>query len=397
MSLNMHASYLRIAEKARAAHRAGRSTRDITADDIALARLYSYAFRAHTIGTFHATRVALGELAPADERVMAARERASEWLVDLADRAMDPIPTDARAVLSTFYRYDRDIHRVVESLRQSSITGDDRAAQVADRFAQHMEAITSGNGIHLMRDIAAPEQASFIVPNLGITIAPLVYGDFHSWNIAFLSPSACDVPRHLHREGVEIHLGYSPMHGSTILGDCRAELREGYAMPIPPGTAHGYVNQSDQVHHVPFVYGSFKAGGWGVFLDVEPQPFRWEHLKSIPLDDPLMNGVHLERAIAQAEDSTRASRATLVPAAATSRHGSGGLELSIARVDPTGETLASDQYRIVSVVGGEGEVQFAGAHADIRGHDHFGIPAGIPATLRQTGPTPLILLDAFLR
>jgi hypothetical protein len=358
----MHPSYAQLVDKSRAVHEAGRSTRDITPRDIALARLYSYAFRSQTIGAFHATRVALAGLPTANPPALAARERSSLLLLDLADRAMDPIATDARAVLSTFHRYDRDIRSVIEALCQ-----DPANCQIAKNFVQIVEGITRTNGIHLTRDNEALEQASFVVPNLGITIVPLVYGDFHSWNLAFLAPGASHVPRHLHREGVEIHLGYSPLHGSTILGHCRAELHEGYAMPIPSGTAHGYVNQSDHVHHVPFIYGSLKAGGWGVFLDVEPQPFRWEELESVPLETPSMNGsIHLEREIAKAEELPPGERRTLIPATATDCGGCGGLELSITRIDEAGLSFASDCFRIVSVVRGAGAVQLAGASAKIR-------------------------------
>ena len=53
---------------------------------------------------------------------------------------------------------------------------------------------------------------------------PLVYGDYHSWNLAYLDEERLNVPFHLHKEGVEIHLGYSPMHGYTIHGECYAEV-----------------------------------------------------------------------------------------------------------------------------------------------------------------------------
>jgi len=82
--------------------------------------------------------------------------------------------------------------------------------RIRDLFVRHMEAITTGNGIHLTQDTGAPEQGSFVVPNLGITIVPLVYGDHHSWNLAWLGSERSDVPYHLyhlHSEGVEIHFG----------------------------------------------------------------------------------------------------------------------------------------------------------------------------------------------
>jgi hypothetical protein len=204
------------------------------------------------------------------------------------------------------------------------------------------------------------------------------------------------VPRHLHREGVEIHLGYSPIHGHTILADNRAEVTEGYAMPIPPLTAHGYLNASEQPHHVPFIFGSLKAGGWGVFLDVEPQPFQLEELKAVELSSAAMNhSVYLEREIDLAQSGT-ANRRIIIPASATDRDGTGGLELAVTRVPPEGTELPRGSYRIVSVVRGAGRVRLAGAEQTLTAHDHFGIPAGMTATLWPDGPAPLIILDAVL-
>lgn len=159
---------------------------------------------------------------------------------------------------------------------------DERRTRIASRFREVMEGISGSNGIVLTRDTEALEQASFVVPNLGITIVPLVYGDDHSWNLAYLPGQRSDVPCHRHQEGVEIHLGYSPIHGETILGDYRAEVTEAYAMPIPPMTVHGYVNRGGREHHVPFIYGSLKAGGWGSFSMSRPsrEPRRscgWSH------------------------------------------------------------------------------------------------------------------------
>jgi hypothetical protein len=395
----MHPNYQRLAELAACCHQSGRATHGIRAEDIALARLYSYAFRGHVIGAFAATRVALEAQAPANERAALHRRRALELLEALADRAMDPIMADARALLSTFHGYNRDVRRVSDAMRdESEASSDSRVGAIADRFVKTLERITDCNGIYLTRDTEAPDQASFIVPNLGITIVPLVYGDYHSWNLAWLSGKSSDVPRHLHREGVEIHLGYSPIHGRTILGDCTAEVREGYAMPIAPMTAHGYLNASDQPHHVPFIFGSLKGGGWGVFFDVEPQPFQREQLRPVQLTSPEMNGsVHIERAIAEAESASCVFRRILIPATATDRDGSGGLELSITRVPADELIIPSASYRIVSVVRGKGVVKLAGSEQKIQAHDHFGIPAEMPATVRSTGHTPLVVLDAIIR
>jgi hypothetical protein len=39
----------------------------------------------------------------------------------------------------------------------------------------------------------------------------------------------------------------------------------------------------------------------------------------------------------------------------------------------------------------------AGEQTEITARDHFGIPAGIPATITAVGTEPLVLLDAVLR
>ena len=399
MTLAASDPYQRLAEMAEQRHQAGRTLTGVDAADIDLARLYSYAFRCHTIGAFHATRLALQAMPAAGSLAQAHRQRAIGLLEALADRAMDRISTDARALVGTFHGYDRDVRQVDDALRQemaaSAAAG---LGAIAARFRTAVERITASNGIVLTRDTAAPEQASFVVPNLGITIVPLVYGDFNSWNLAWLDGQRSDVPRHQHHDGVEIHLGYSPIHGKTILGDHAAEVREGYAMPIPPGAAHGYVNASDQPHHVPFIFGSLKAGGWGVFLDVEPRPFQIEQLQTAELTSRAMNGsVHLEREIAAAAAEPAAARRVLIPAAATDRHGSGGLELAVARVPPAGWDVPRETYRIVSVVRGAGVVRIGAIEQNIDEHDHFGIPGGMSAALRQVGPRPLVVLDAVLR
>jgi hypothetical protein len=386
---------------ARRCHSAGRCPFDIKPKDIDLARLYSYAFRAHVIGAFHATRLAVDGLG-ANERSSTAGPLAylQTALSDLADLAMDPIQPDMRALLSTFHHYDQGVRRAIDGLEQLlEIAGDGRLDRIARRFRAAVEAISNSGGIVVTRDTAVPEQASFVVPNLGITIVPLVYGDFHSWNLAWLSGPKSDVPVHWHREGVEIHLGFGPMHGETILGKCRAEVGEaGYAMPIPPLTAHGYVNRSDHEHHVPFVYGSLKAGGWGVFLDVDPQPCAVERLKKVDLKNRAMNGsLELEPAIAQAAALGSSKRRVLIPPKATDRNGCGGLELGVARVTPRGLRLPVDSFRAVSVVRGQGLVDIAGVEQPIQAHDHFGIPAGMTVELWQKGREPLVILDALIR
>ena len=298
----MHANYERLADLTCASHERGRAPSGISDRDITLARLYSHALRIHVIGAFHATRTALRNVSVSNPLARVQLLRADELLADLANRAMDSVGHDVRALISTFHHYCTHVARTVDALDGAcAVAPSSELARVRDRFVAHMEAITAGNGIHLTQDTGAPEQGSFVVPSLGITIVPLVYGDHHSWNLAWLDGERSDVPYHLHREGVEIHLGYNPLHGYTVLGDAKAELTEAYAMPIPPNTRHGYTNIGSRTHHVPFIFGSLTCGGWGVFLDVEPQPKELEQLKTVPVLSHLLNGtVLLEREIEKA-------------------------------------------------------------------------------------------------
>jgi hypothetical protein len=394
----MHPAYVRLTEKARRGHQQGRSPAGIAPEDIDLGRLYSYLYRRHTIGAFHATRLALEQRPAADALSRAHRARACELLEDLANQGMDPVPADFQVVLSTFYRYDGNVRRVIDSLRQDYQASRDPAiAAAAERFTEIVREIATSNGLLPARDTEAPPQASFVVPNLGITIVPLVYGDHHSWNLAHLSADHPDVPRHRHHHGAEIHLGYSPLRGITILGDSGAEVTEGYAMPIPPLTDHGYANVGPGVHHVPFIFGSLHEGGWGVFLDVEARPYRLEEIRRVPLQGRAMNhSVYLERELREAEARPFARRWTLLPAAATDRSGSGGLELSIARVTEYGLSLPAEGYRIVSVVRGTGTVRVNGVEQALGPHDHVGIPAGMKADLKQSGAAPLVVLDVVI-
>jgi mannose-6-phosphate isomerase-like protein (cupin superfamily) len=397
--VRMHDHFARLAALAAESHARGRDPFAPSPRDIGIARLYCHAFRRHVIGAFHATRRELEGLATAGPAVPHVA-RAIESLADLADRSMDPVARDARALLSSFHFYAAHVSRAVESLTRACETaGGGRAALdvVRARFVAEMEAITATGGLVLTRDTAAPVQASFVVPNLGITIVPLVYGDHHSWNIAWLVGPRSDVPFHLHRAGVEIHLGYGPLHGHTILGDAKAEVVEGYAMPIPPGTRHGYVNVGDLTHHVPFVFGSLALGGWGVFLDVDARPTDAAGLAATAVTDPRMNGmVLLEREIAAAAAAPATARRTLIPAARTDRDGSGGIVLSIATVAEGPLTLESERFRAVSVVRGRGTLSLCGETAAVAAHDHFGIPGGLPATIHRTGPEPLVLLDTTI-
>ncbi|MBL8793220.1 MAG: hypothetical protein JNM56_04890 [Planctomycetia bacterium] len=402
MNRHCHPAYRSLIEQARERHRHGRSPLGVSPADILRARLYSYGYRGQVIGAFHATRLALAEVQAGDALAALHLEEAGRILRHLADLSMDPILPDVRALLSTLHRYDEGIDRVLEALRRVQDSGPtDRAAvvgRIADRFQASMEQVSGSNGISLTRDTGAPEQASFVVPNLGITIVPLVYGDHHSWTRAWLPGERSDVPFHQHHEGVEIHLGYGPMRGHIILGDCQAEVSEGYALPIPPRTVHGYINASAAVHHVPFIYGSLKAGGWGVFLDVEAQPRSLVELRAVSRESSEMNGtVYLERVIEEAAAREASARQIMIPAGVTDRHGVGGLELAVVRANEAGYQMPVDGFRAVSVVRGEGLVNIGGVEQIVQAHDHFGIPAGAEASLCQRGRQPFMCLDALLR
>jgi len=393
MNLAMHPEYAALIDKAAESHRCGRTTEDFTGRDIDLARMYCYALRTHSIGAFHATAEALKHRPVCGAEAMVQRRRALEALGDLQDQAMDPVPCDFRAVISTLHRYHRNIVRALDAM-----AADSAGIPIAQRFAEIMNQITGSNGLHVASDTEAPPQACFTVPNLHITIVPLVYGDHHSWNLAYLPEVRGGVPIHRHRHGVEIHLGYEPLNGSAVLGGFRTAVREGYAMPIPPGTAHGYLNAGGCPHHVPFVFGSLRHGGWGVFFDVEPVSRPVAQLLEVPRRSPQFNQmIYLQREIARACELSGSRRWILIPASTTNREGSGGLELAIARINQSGFAWPSDEFRIVSVVNGRGMLTVAHVSREVGPHDHFGIPAGMKASLRQLGHAPLVVLDCLIR
>ena len=304
MTLRLHSIYQELIEKANQSHEKNRNPEGVTGEDVDRARLYCYAFRRHTIGTFHATRHVL--LARPEPPLLdsAWRVRASEALRDMANQAMETVPHDFRAVNGVLYRYHLGVTRVIDSLQRDYLDSHDAEVDaIAQRFQKIVEDITANNGIDLTRDDEAPVQAGFIVPNLGITIVPLVYGDHHSWNLAYLAGDQKNVPIHRHHSGVEIHLGFNPTHGQTVLGAHRANVDEGYAMPVPPETDHGWINTGDEIHHVPFIFGSRQYGGWGVFLDaVAPTRAVEKSTRLVPWESPAFSQtVCLERMIAQAE------------------------------------------------------------------------------------------------
>ncbi|MAE65132.1 MAG: hypothetical protein CMJ18_12750 [Phycisphaeraceae bacterium] len=396
--LPMHECYRRLVEKASTSHEQGRRSDLLDASDIGAARLYCYALRAHTIGTFHATRQAVltaRDRLRDDAPDAAQLERAAEQLQDLANLGMEDVPTDFRVVVSTFHRYHTHMTRVIDALERA---GGADVAEIAGRFRQACGRISGSNGICPTQDLEPQPQASFIVPNLGITIVPLVYGDHHSWNMAYLSAEHLDVPFHMHHSGVEIHLGYAPLEGYMVLGDCKAAVDEGYALPIPPGLRHGWTNTSGAVHHVPFIFGSLKQAGWGVFLDVEPRPIDVADLETVPRSDWRTGpSVMLEREIDALARQGSSRRQVLVPASNMDRDGSGGLELAATRIGRGDWRYGHDDFRILSIVRGSAAIDLDGVTSRLTSHDHVGVPSSMTAQLSQEGDEPLVVLDALIR
>ena len=68
------------------------------------------------MSSFHATRRALQDHPPAGPVATAYRIRAAEALEDLVNLAMEEVPRDFRAVISTLYRYHRHVSRANDSL-----------------------------------------------------------------------------------------------------------------------------------------------------------------------------------------------------------------------------------------------------------------------------------------
>jgi mannose-6-phosphate isomerase-like protein (cupin superfamily) len=391
-----HDHYLAVRSAAEASLRDGRKVDGISEDTILLARLYAYGFRGHIIGAFHATVLALEALKTAAKA--GRREETVRVLRALGALSLEAVPADFRVVLTTFYRYDRGLVRAFSLLRalaEEDASGE--SAAIEQHFLAAINRVTGSPGIALTRDDEIPEQASFIVPSLGITIVPLVYGDQHSWNMAFLSGAHLDVPRHRHHEGAEIHLGMGALRGDTCLGPCRAEVTEGYAMPISAGTPHGFINRAGHDHRLPFIFGSKRLGGWGVFPDVEPQPVAVEELKLVSREAQEMNGtVYIDKEIEAMARETGTKRRVLLAPGRTFSPSSGALVLSLARAGNEALTYTSDRFCIVSVVRGRGHVTIGPAKVELTPHAHFGIPAGAMATITAHAGEPLVLLDAVL-
>lgn len=399
MSLQVSERYAQLLDKARWSHANGRNAFHILQSDIDDARLFSYGYRSQAIGVFHATRVALEaeETETTGPYVKTCLCQARTLLDQLEAKAGESVPRDFRALISTLYYYDQWVNQVAQVLSKASVRGtNSKLETILQRFLQNIEPLTTGNGIYVARDLVLPEQGSFVVPNLGISILPVIYGDYHSWNAAFLKADQVGVSVHRHHKGAEIHLGFSPVKGRTIVGNSFAKVSEGYAMPIPPMTDHGFDNTSGHDHIVPFVFGSRTMTGWGIFFDVEPRSDSGIQRQAHPLQSPAMNhSVFLERAIQNAITQSNFSREVLIPAERAGSHEIGGLQLALGRVHGKVE-LSSEHYRIVSVQSGKGRVRIGGAQTDVGEHDHFGVPVGLECTLTQVGDDPLVFLDAMI-
>ena len=398
MTFKRSDAYLQLIEKADRSYQNNRGVFHIEEEDIALARLYSYGYRSQTIGAFHACREAVQSVHESDGDDAEALTRALDLLNQLANLAILPVPGDFRALLFTLYYYDLKIREAIAALESYCVARTSPTMEtIKGRFISKMTEIAGGNGIYVSKDNVMPEQASFLVPNLGIMIVPLIYGDHHSWNSAFVSGPASGMTTHRHREGVEIHLGFSPIHGDTILGDCCAEVHEGYAMPIPAGVDHGFENLSGHDHLLPFVFGSATLSGWGVFFDVEPRPKRSEDLQKVPLQSMEMNrSVYLERELSRMGEGSGNDRKILISSSATASPRAGALEMGIGRANAEGLSLQEERFRMVSVQSGAAEIKIGSVTAKLEEHDHVGIPGGMEAQIVSKETRPVVFLDAFL-
>lgn len=389
-------SYAQIIDKARWSHAHGRNSSHITQKDINTARLFSYAYRSQCLGTFYATRVAIEaeEDSSVPRHIKSRLSQVAVFLKQLEDKAVDVVPRDCRVLISTLYYYDLLTNLVVQTLDEVS-DHNPKLGTILQQFLENLAPVTADE-IYTARDVNFPAQGNFFVPGLGIHITPIIYGDHHSWNAALLSGNQYGVSVHRHAKGAEIHLGFTPLSGQTILGSSFAEVSEGYAMPIPPMTDHGFFNISGHDHVLPFVFGSLLMSGWGVFFDVEPQPEGLGRAKHL-LDSCAMNqSLFLERALRQVAGRPRTGREVVIPAERAGSPEIGGLELAITHVGRGEMELSAAHYRIVSVQSGRARICIGDAEKEVRAHDHFGVPADMSCCVKQSGTAPLLLLDSML-
>jgi mannose-6-phosphate isomerase-like protein (cupin superfamily) len=186
------------------------------------------------------------------------------------------------------------------------------------------------------------------------------------------------------------------VQGHTVLGSGFAEVSEGYAMPIPPMTDHGFRNTTGHDHVVPFIFGSLPMTGWGVFFDVEPRPGQGQLVKH-DLDSSAMNhSVYLERELRRVREAKTNTREVLIPAERAGSPEIGGLELAVTLVARGEVDLLSNHYRIVSIQTGKAHVRIGNAEKEMSAHDHFGVPADMNCRVAQSGNEPLLFLDAMI-
>jgi hypothetical protein len=168
-------------------------------------------------------------------------------------------------------------------------------------------------------------------------------------------------------------------------------------MPIPPTVDHGFDNLSADDHLVPFIFGSQRLGGWGIFADVEPRIRPYDAFVETPLEAPALNGsIYIERLIAAARRWPAPDRRIIVPAERTATPVTGGLELGLSQVTTAGRDWTGTRYRILSVCHGCGSLVLGPARVTLAPHDHVGIPAEMAAWIAQEGDEPLVVLDATL-
>src|SRR5258707_11272452 len=94
MSLPASESYAQLLDKARWSHANGRNVFNILQTDVDAARLFSYGYRSQSIGTFHATRVAIDaeENGTAGPYVKTCLLQARILLDQLEAKAANPYP-----------------------------------------------------------------------------------------------------------------------------------------------------------------------------------------------------------------------------------------------------------------------------------------------------------------
>ncbi|AWT60495.1 MAG: hypothetical protein DF168_01709 [Candidatus Moanabacter tarae] len=394
--MKTHENYRSLIEKAETCHQDLRSIFHIDDNDVALARLYAYAYRSQTIGAFHGCQEALTQSLEGKGHDSVNSAEILGLLKDLQNLGTIPIPDNFRALTYTLYSYDKWSRAVQERLER--LIDSDILQKTGRCFRENIERITTCNGIYTARDDVLPEQSTFLVPNLGIEIASLIYGENFSWNSAYLPGKCIGATNHFHKEGIEIHLGYSPMHGATMLGDCATTMTEGYAMAIPAKMEHGMDNLDNNIHWVPFIFGSMTLAGWGVFFDVEARAAKASDLNQVPLEsDKMNNSVYLEREIDRIAQLPGSCREVLFPPSATASGKCGALELGIAKVGLEGLSLPDDTYRIFSVVRGRAKFSIGTVSSNLKVHDHTGIPAGMSARIYPAEDDPLVILDAVIR